>query len=218
MQFKKNLFDFTFFTLFQYVIFILVLIPIYEGGNPLNPAETSFVWNLNFFSDLGRTHYFNGAPNPFWIFYNISLGIIGIGIFLYFYFLSIIITRKVIKKLIILFGSLAGIGYSLISFFPADLYFKQHIQSGMFGLVNFIIAILLIIIFINKTKYRQIYYLLLSFFIILSIRLIVIYWYKHTGDDKILLLKIHTIIQKLIVLTQIIISFIVLIKLKKHIT
>ncbi len=218
MQFKKNLFDFTFFTLFQYLIFALILIFIYEGGNPVNPDETSFVWDLNFLSDLGRTHYFNGAPNPFWIFYNLSLSIIGIGIFLYFYFLSIIVTHKVIKKLVILFGSLAGIGYSLISFFPADLYFKQHIQSGMFGFINFIIAILLIILFINKSKYRQIYNLLLSLLILLTVRLIVIYWAKHTGVDKISMLKIHTISQKLVVLPQIIISIIVFIKLKKHIT
>ncbi len=211
---NKNLIDFTFFTLFQYFLFILVLIPIYEGGNPVNPNETSFVWNLNFLSDLGRTHYFNGTPNPFWVFYNISLSIIGIGIFLYFYFLSYLIKQRFFKKLIILFGGLSGLGYTLISFFPADLYLEKHIQVGTVGLISFFIATLLLVIFIDRTIYRKIFYLSVVVLILLAFRILEMNLVKIIGIDKITLLKLQTISQKIVVFPQIFIAIIIFINLK----
>lgn len=219
MNFKrKYFFNLAIFTLIQYVFFCIILILIYTGGNLVNQNENSFSWTFNFLSDLGRTHYFNGEQNPFWIFYNISLSIVGISIIFLFYILSLLINQTTVRKLIVFFGILSGTGYALISVFPADLQLAKHVYSGYFGIINFLIANLLFIVYVDKLRYRHIYILSLTLSILIFTRIISLFYTNFVDFNDLTMLKLNVIAQKLIVFPQIFFSLIIFFKLRKQLT
>lgn len=213
---RKNLIDITIFILLQYFFTSFILIYLYTGGNAIYHDDQVYAWHLNYLSDLGRAFYFNGNENPFWIFYGLSLGLVGIGTFLYFYLLSALIKNKVIKLLIILFSILSGIGYILIGFYPVDLYFTKHISAGMLGFYSFFFANLLLVMFINREKYRLIYHLTLLLIFLFLGRMLAIFIAHQAGADSLYMLQIKTISQKIVVYGQIITSIMILWSLKKQ--
>ena len=215
-KYKKYLIEIGIFSIRQYIIICLILILIYSGGNPFNFDEPDFSWSLNYLSDLGRFHYFNGEKNPFWIFYNLSISIVGIGIIIFFYLLSLLINRRIIKKIIFLFGLLSGIGYTLIGIFPVDLSLLQHVRSGYFGMINFLFAVLLTLLYINKTGYLQIYFLLVFLFTIVLAKIFTNYLTNYMNINKLALLKFKVITQKIVVFSQVFFSIIIFYKLRKQ--
>lgn len=213
---RKNLIDIAIFILIQYFFITLVLMYLYNGGNVINPLTPHFVWNLNYMSDLGRLYYFNGAHNPFWFFYTLTLSLIGIGTFLYFYLVSFLIRSNVIRKIIIISGLISGLGYMLVSFFPVDMFLTQHIRSGMSAFYMFIFANCLLAFFIDREQYPKIFYLTCFLNGLIIARILLLYFGNHWFDDAEFLLKLKVISQKLIIYAQIIISTYILYRIKRY--
>ena len=213
---RKNLIDLNIFILLQYFFTSFILIYLYNGGNAIYHDYKVYAWHLNYLSDLGRAYYFNGGKNPFWIFYSCSLGLVGIGTFLYFYLVTSLIKSPVVRKFILFFSILSGIGYILIGFYPVDLYFTKHISAGMLGFYSFFFANLLLVIFIDKERYSLIYYLTFLLMFLFLGRILAIFIAHQSGADNIDMLQIKTISQKIVVYGQIITSVFILWSLKKQ--
>ena len=214
--FRKNLIDITIFILLQYFFTSLILMYLYTGGNPINHNASGYVWNLNYLSDLGSVFYFNGVKNPFGIFYDASIGLIGIGTALYFYLVSSLVEKYKIRKWIIFLGILSGLGYMLIGFYPVDLYLKQHISVGMLAFYSFFLAELLLVIFVNRANFPFVFYATLFLILLFVIRILLIYFTKDLGWETGKLLNIKTISQKIVVYGQIIVAIMILSSLKKR--
>ncbi len=215
---KRNLIDITIFILVQYIFITLVLMYLYEGGNTLNHQSISYAFDLNYLSDLGRTHFFNGSPNPFWFFYSLSMCLIGIGVFLFFYLVSFLINNQRIRRLLIFLGILSGIGYALIGVFPVDIHFKYHIWFGMLAYYSFVISMIMLVLFIDREQYPVIFYILVVLTLILLIRIVISFFFGNqivdfSSEEK---LQIKTIYQKVLVYTQILVAIVVLLRIKKH--
>ena len=214
--FRKNLIDITIFILLQYFFTSLILMYLYTGGNPVNHDMIEYVWNLNYLSDLGSVFYFNGNKNPFGIFYDVSIGLIGIGTAIYFYLVSSLIEKYKIRKWIIFLGVLSGIGYLLIGFYPVDLYLKQHIRAGMLAFYSFFLAELLLVIFVNRANFPFVFYATLILILFFVGRILLIYFIKDLGWEAGELLNFKTISQKIVVYGQIIVAIMILSSLKKR--
>jgi len=214
--FRKNLIDITIFILSQYFFTSLILMYLYTGGNPVNHNVVEYVWNLNYLSDLGRVFHFNGNKNPFGIFYDVSMGLVGIGTGLYLYLVSSLVEKYKIRKWIIFLGVLSGLGYMFIGFFPVDLYLNKHVSAGMLAFYSFFLAELLLVIFINRAKFPFVFYVTLFLILLLAGRIILIYLIKDLGWETGKLLNIKTISQKIVVYGQIIVAIMILSSLKKR--
>ena len=212
---KKNLIDISIFIILQYVLTTVILILLYSGGNPINPTEHFYVFNLNYLSDLGRVSYFSQQANPFWVFYALSMLLIGIGVFLYFYLLSRLITNLKIRKIIIFLSVITGLSYALISFFKIDTNLNGHIIAAMVSFYTFIFANLMINLFIKKELYPYIFYAtaLLNFFLISRMLILIFLNYFHIEPTE--LLKVRVISQKIIVYMQVIIMTSILFYIKR---
>ncbi len=214
--FRRNLIDIAIFTLVQYFFTTLVLMYLYEGGNALNAQTASYVFDLNYLSDLGRVVFYNGMDNPFWLFYSLSMLLIGVGVVFYFYLTGFLINHKLVRKLILFLGILSGLGYAAIGFFPVDVSFANHIKAGMLAYYGFILAQLLLTFFINKDQYRVIFYLLVFLNILLLLRFVLYYLIKDMDISAISLLQIKTIYQKILVYGQVFVVLGILIRIKKR--
>jgi len=214
--FRKNLIDITIFILLQYFFISFILMYLYVGGNPIHHNATGYVWYFNYLSDLGRVFYFNGHKNPFGIFYDLSLILVGIGTAFYFYLVSSLVIKDKIRKLIVLLGVLSGLGYMLIGFFPVDLYLSKHVSAGMLAFYSFFLAELLLVIFVNRANFPFVFYATLFLILLFVGRILLIYLTKDSVWEVGKILKFKTITQKIIVYGQVMISTFILYSLKKR--
>jgi len=212
---KRNLIDINLFLLGQYLFTILVLMYLYNGGNVLFSDTANFSFDLNYLSDLGRKIFFNQAPNPFWFFYSLSMTFVGFGTFLYFYLLTELVQSQVLKRIIILLGAIAGIGYWGIGIFPVDSALSQHLLAGWTAFNSFMVANILFNFSLNKNKYPLIYYLTLLLNIILIFRILFIFWLQKQHIPYEQALPVKVILQKIVVPAQIIITIFILIRLRR---
>ncbi len=212
---KRNLIDIAIFILLLYIISTFVLTYIYDGGNPVKPLQTSFCWNENLLSDLGRAYYFNGKLNPFSFFYNSSLAFLGVSIFILYYIISDVLKNKKINKIIIITGALSGIGTMSIGWFPSDLFLKTHKIASLLSFYCYYFSVLLLIIFIDKKQYKLIFHLMLTLILLFISRIFLIYWAKNAGFNPDTLFRIKAISLKLIIFPQIIFSTIIMLYIRR---
>jgi len=213
--FKKNLIDITIFILLQYILITVILILLYSGGNPINPYEHTYIFNLNYLSDLGRHADFTNQPNPFCIFYCLTMVLTGIGTVLYFYLISWLIEYSKIRKFIFILGIIVGLGYTLIGIFPADINLNWHLTVGMTAFYISIFANLMINFFIKKEVYPYIFYTTTFLNILLIGRVlfnITIDFFNLTSEE---LLKSKVITQKIVIYSQVIIVISILYYIKR---
>ncbi len=194
---RKNITDITIFILLQYIFIAAILMYLYSGGSILQPYNKQYVLNLNFLNDLGRTYYFDGQKNLFWIYYSFSLFLIGIGIILFFYLISHLLRHKQVRLVILFFGIISGMSYMVLAFIPIDINFEQNIMASKIGVYSYLLANLFFNFFLNKDKYRFLYYLTLVFNLIL-ICLIFYQAFLLKYHDPVFALKFKVVIQKLV--------------------
>ena len=187
----------------QYIIVTIIMMIFYTGGHRYSPELTYYILDQNYLSDLGRSVSYAGNSNPAYIFYSLTLGIIGIGIFLFFVQISAgLSTLK--KSVILLCGLLSAIGYIGIAVYPADVNLHVHIiyaQSAFFG---FFITTLLSQIFLDKRKYTTANRLFTILNIALFLYLILIFFGPSSSQGA-WALQLKTIAQKIMVYGQILI-------------
>ncbi|MCF6319126.1 MAG: hypothetical protein L3J83_07605 [Proteobacteria bacterium] len=199
---KDNFFHkLTKYLFWQYVVVTIVMMIFYTGGHRYAPELTYYVLDQNYLSDLGRSVDYAGKENPVYIFYSLTLGIIGVGIFLFFVQTSA--KLNIFKKSVILLcGLLSAIGYIGIAVYPADVNLFVHIvyaQSAFFG---FFITTVLSQIFMNREKYstaNKLFYILnISLFLYL-----LLIFFGPSSSQGIWALQLKTIAQKVMVYGQI---------------
>jgi len=212
---KKNLIDISIFILLQYIVITAILILLYSGGNPINPTEHIYAFDLNYLSDLGRVRYFSQQSNPFWIFYSMSMLLVGIGTFLYFYLLSRLIENTKIRELILVLSVLSGLGFISIGLFPVDNNLKWHLSSGRLAFYIFILANLILNFFIKKKTYPYVFYATMFLNILLIGRVVLVYFITHSNMMLEEVLKFKVISQKILIYTQIIIVSSILFYIKR---
>lgn len=214
--YRKNLVDITVFFLFQYLLTILLLIYLYQGGNALNPLDANYVLEANYLSDLGRHFYFNGEANPFWIFYTFSMGLLGIGTSLFFYYLSLLVNHKFIQKITILFGIISGLAYLSMYVFSPDTNFTTHMFLNKVAHYLFMVNVVLLVFSVNREKYPVIYYSLSILFLIFILRFILLFFIKKLHFDQETILHFKVIYQKILVFFQLLIASLILFRIKKN--
>ncbi len=191
------------YLLIQYVIIVLFLIFFYQGGYRFQPYVNHFVFDKTYLSDLGRTHYFSGVYNPYWWIYTLTLSLVGIGTFLFFYILSININKKV-RYIILLFSYISAFGYIGIAVNPVDIHLKTHILYGNIAFFSFIIPSFLLMIFTYRKANPTQFYPLLILNIFLAWFLAFQLLASPTVNERILQTKV--LAQKTIVIVQLFIS------------
>jgi len=210
----KNLIDICLYLLLQYIFITFVLMYIFQGGSMLQPDETYYIMNENYLSDLGRTFLFDNDFNPFWMFYTFTLGLVGMGTFLFFYILSQFVDKK--RHIPIILGTISGLAYMGIAFYQVNTHLKAHVLSGQIAYFAFYFALISLLFLLNKDSYPKLYKLILTLFIIITIYLFINLFGPKSFENK-EALHLKTITQKITVYSQIIISIWILIIVKKNV-
>jgi hypothetical protein len=213
---RKNLVDITVFFLIQYIVITLILMYLYQGGNRLNPSDVGYVLESNYLNVLGNRVYINGEPNPFWIFYAFSMGLVGIGTSLFFYYLSLLVNHKFIQKIIILFGIISGLAYLSMYVFSPDTNFTTHMFLNKVAHYLFMVNVVLLVFSVNREKYPVIYYSLSILFLIFILRFILLFFIKKIHFDQETILHFKVIYQKILVFSQLLIASLILFRIKKN--
>jgi hypothetical protein len=209
----KNLIDITIFLLLQYLFTTLVLIVLYQGGSYFHPENNTYVLYQNYLSDLGRAYYFNGKENLFWSLYSGTLFLVAIGIMLFFYLMSKMLSIK--NKLPFFFGILSGLGYIGVTVFLVDKDLALHVFFGRVAYSSFLLGTLTSMIYWKKQHYPEIYFWLMMLNIFLFGYLIMLFILPPSFENE-FFLTLRTVSQKIIVFIQIIITSIILFKLRKY--
>ncbi len=193
-----------FFLIGQYFIVVFLLMILYHGGNYFEHSIDHFVFYKNYLSDLGRTRYFNQSVNPYWYFYSITLALVSIGVFLFFWEMSKTLS-KYKKRIVLFFALLSSAGFFGIAVFPVDIAFEEHILAGSIAFFSFFIAFLFLFLFRLKsnTKTQQI---LFGILIILWLLFLAIKFLAPPSQASVNALILKVMAQKTIVFSQLIIA------------
>lgn len=197
---------FILFLLAQYLVVCLILMFLYQGGSLFDTHRLYYVVDQNYLSDLGRTIYFSNRANPLWFVYSITLSLVGLGTILFFHYISVLVAKPRRFWLQIL-GVISGFAYIGIAIFPVDINFKAHITSGQIAYFSFFFAFLLFSFFINRKKYRRIFYVSLLMTMALLAFLLLGFFGPHS-QEGVWALQLKTLSQKLIIAMQIFVSII----------
>ena len=118
----------------QFLLFSVVAMAFYPGGNHVEHRTERYELFSNTFSELGRVRTYTGEPKPISRhIFSTSVSVAGIGVLLFLLGLSFHIRRAGIhrerKSLLVvalLFGVLTAGGFELIALSPADTAFELH--------------------------------------------------------------------------------------------
>lgn len=183
----------------------------YTGGNSYSASESTYNFSLNFFSDLGRIHGFNG---------NTSListvcfvvGLLGVSLATYFFFTEKMKLFKTesenmwMKQLVQKLALPCAIGYVVIGFTPWDYFPNAHAFAvrGTFLLFAFICFLVGFLVIKHKT-YPTYYAYVYFFFMCLLILFIILPFIGFRPKESVFNLKLNVIIQKVVVYTQVLV-------------
>ncbi len=194
----KNL---TLFLFWQYLVTTFILMFLYTGGNRYAPELTHFVVDQNYLSDLGRTIDFAGNANPYWIFYTLTLSLVGIGIFLFFVQITKTINHK-LKYLLVLLALISSISYIGIALYPVNVDIATHVKFGRMAFFSFFFTSVLFHALVDKKKYHKANKLLFALNALLFGYLLLML-FGPSSSQGIWALQLKTIAQKVMVYSQI---------------
>ena len=190
--------------LLQYILVVIFLMTTYQGGYIRHPEIHHFVFDKTYLSDLGRTHYFSGVYNPYWWVYSLTLGLVAIGTFMFYYILTSKM-NKIRAFIVLSFALISAIGYLGIAFNPVDIRFYPHIIFGKIAFFSFFFALIFSLIFLAKNTKKSIVYLL----VFLSILFVGFLYLQIMGLPRMQAekaLQIKVIAQKSIVIAQLVVA------------
>ena len=197
----------------QFFMGTIIAMVVYPGGtlHSIEPDNYSFL--NNFFSDLGRTHDFEGNVNPSrWIF-TAAVIFVGGSMMAFFYAVPTIFEHdkrfKSLKYLVIFFGVIAGMCYIGVAFTPYDKFFTGHEISVKTGFTSFfIVSIIMTWMIYKSTYYPNIYGHIFIVFDVILLYYILLMFFGPDARASIRGLHIQVISQKLVIYSQIICMFI----------
>ena len=207
---------FTIFLFTQYVFVTLVMMYFYHAGHFFDHQASHFLLHQNYLSDLGRSIGFSGLENNSYIFYTITLSLVGIGIILYYLLLANTVTNNW-KYPIILIGFISGIAYIGIAINPVNESLTPHLFFGKLAFFAFFIASIGMHILLNKdiypriNKYLYLLNIMLFFYLLLML-------FGPRSSVGIWALQLKTISQKIVVYTLMLSAIFILKELSAKLT
>lgn len=132
----------------QFVILTLVAMLFYPGGTLTDPTTSGYSFLNNFFSDLGLTASYSGAPNHISsALFITALTLAGLGLILFFMtfpdFFSVAPDTLIVSWLGTLFGVICGFSFIGVAFTPADRFFARHVDFVHLAFSAFLLVVLL---------------------------------------------------------------------------
>jgi len=214
MKKHLNLYNLTLVLFVQYVVVTIVMILLYDAGNRYAPVSPHFVLNQNYLSDLGRSVSFSGVANPSYVFYSLTLGLAGIGIFLFFQQLQSTMTSKA-KYLISLLALVSAIGYIGIALYPVNIDLVTHVLFGRLAYFSFFFTSVISHILLNKDRFKTANKLFWILNILLFLYLLLMLFGPNSSQG-VWALQLKTIAQKVVVYSQIILCMGIFINISKN--
>lgn len=207
---KKNttLYNVTRLLFVQYIVVTFIMMWFYDGGNRYAPELKYFVLDQNYLSDLGRSVSFSSSDNPSYIFYSLTLGLVGIGILLFFLHIQSTMISKA-KYLITVSAIVSTIGYIGIACYPVDIDLATHVSYGRLAFLSFFITTIITHVLLDKqwhsTANKLFYILNLMLFCYL-----ILIFFGPSSTLGVWALQLKTIAQKITVYSQILLCMLIL--------
>ncbi len=214
MKIDTLLYKSTQFLLMQYIIVTVVMVLFYDAGNRYAPELNHFVLDQNYLSDLGRSVGFSGKDNPSYIYYSLTLSLVGIGILLFFLQISNTISHKG-KYLMLISAAVSAIAYIGIAYYPVDVNLESHVSYGRLAFLSFFVTTLFSHLFLDKQKYKTANKLFLVLNVMLTGYLILMF-FGPSSTRGVWALQLKTISQKIMVYSQIILCMLILKDIQKE--
>ncbi len=198
-----------FFGAIQFFILTTTAIFLYPGGTIHEPNLEQYSFFYNFFSDLGRTHTFDGTTNKVChLIFKTTLTISGICIVLFFIALPGLFKDKGSKSLALItmiFGVLAGLSYIGIGHVPWNVDYWGHRFYVRVGFLAFLAMTLFytLSIFKEKTYPNRYAFALAVFAIILLVQIIIMFCASNAWQSNEALF-FQAVAQKVVVYAEII--------------
>ena len=116
------------YSMIIFVVFNIIAMILYPGGNLHNFEQEGYSFTRNFFSDLGLTISHSKAPNTLsCILFNTSLIVCGVTFTMLFYKIKDVFRYKFLSKIATFFGVLGGLSYIGVALTPSNLLLDAHI-------------------------------------------------------------------------------------------
>ena len=124
MKDKFWILDMPKYSMIIFILFNIIAMFLYPGGNINEQEQIGYSFIRNFFSDLGMTVSHSDENNlGSCIFFNLSLCFIGVCFCMLFYKVKNIFTNyKILSLLATLLGVLSGLSFIGVAFTPSDIY------------------------------------------------------------------------------------------------
>ena len=188
----------------QYVVVTVIMMLLYSAGNRYAPELSHYVWDQNYLSDLGRSVSFAGVDNPAYIFYSLTLGLVGVGILLFFILIFSTISSA-FKYLVLFLAMVSAIGYIGIAFYPVNENIGRHIMFGRLAYFSFFFTTVVTQILLDGNRYKTANTLFYVLNIMLFLYLLLMLFGPSSSVGE-WALQLKTITQKLMVYSQIFLS------------
>ena len=209
---RKWLYQIPRISIYIFIILNLCAMLLYPGGtisqknNQMNNYSFTegYSFSENFFSDLGSTEAHNGQINFFSsFFFNLSLIIVGITMFLFHLNLYDIFKGTKLNLIVLvagICGCIGGLCFVGVGLTPSNLYLPMHIVFNDWAFRSyFLCALLTTAIIFKSDKLDNSYSILYILFSISILLYIFILEFAPSPTDSNEWLRIHVIAQKFIV-------------------
>jgi hypothetical membrane protein len=184
----------------------------YHAGSYFHHDASRFIIDQNYLSDLGRSLSFNGAQNPTYIFYTLTLSLAGIGVVLYYLLLSKTISNKW-KYVVLLSATVSGVSYIGIALNPVNEALMPHLFFGKLSFLCFFIASIGMHILLDGKSHKKINKVLYVLNIMMFFYLLLMF-FGPPSSTGIWALQLKTLAQKLVVYTLMLCAIIIVWDLK----
>lgn len=129
---------------------------LFPGGTRNDSDTPRYYFTQNYFSDLGRTHDFEGNSNiASMVLFAVGLGTVGIATAAFFFALPDVLDERRISKAISTimtgFGLLAGIGFLGLAATPWDHFARIHMIFVDIGFNSLLVACLAAMVNVYRT-------------------------------------------------------------------
>ncbi len=160
---RKTTFQFVLVGCSIFVVATVIAMFTYGGGTSDNPQNAGYSFFTNFFSDLGRTVSYSGAPNTIsMLLFSTALTIAGAGLAIFFLAFTQFFTHTRWTRVLSIIGSIVGIGSALcfigVAFTPADIARPMHGQFVLWAFGLFPVAVICYIpVILHRDEYPNVY-------------------------------------------------------------
>lgn len=129
----------------QFVVLTAIAMLFYPGGTIWDKTTTSYIFHLNFFSDLGIKTSLSGIASPVSpIFFAIATTLIGLSqLIFYYYMYHSLKNNDFLRKSTFLFGYISAIAIMFVGQLPHDTHEDQHMLAVIVWLLGFIVVVVI---------------------------------------------------------------------------